>query len=358
MIRRILALRPRALGDGVLTTPALRALARGHRGATLDVVTERPYAPLLAGLAEVARVWTLERSVRATLVLGLRLRRERYDLVVDFFGNPRTALLTRLSGAPRRAGYDLRGRRSAYTLRVARSVPAERGEREYAAAVHVRLAVAAGGIEDGLDTRVALGDVARTQAVRVLAQAGVRDPARTIGLIAAGTWATKTWPWSHAAILARGLIGAGWEVLALVGPGEGAVAATLERLAPGVRVLPPCGVAVLAAVIARLAAVAGTDSGPRHLAVALNVPSFAWFGPTHPDTWSPPDPRHGSWWTSLPCRGCDRTACPHWNCMPSLAPARALELVLDHLDRTRAPARFGLEPDARTTADFRPAAGA
>lgn len=358
MIRRILALRPRALGDVVLTTPALRALARGHRGATLDVVTERPYAPLLAGLPEVTRVWTLERSTRATLALGLQLRRERYDLVVDFFGNPRTALLSRVSGAPRRAGYDLRGRRGAYTLRVARSVHPELGEREYAAAVHVRLAIAAGGIDDGLETRVALGDAARTAAAGLLAAAGVLDPARTIGLIAAGTWATKTWPWSHAASLARGLMNAGWEVLALVGPGESAVAATLDRLAPGVRVLPSCGVAELAAVIARLSAVAGTDSGPRHLAAALGVPSFAWFGPTHPDTWSPPDPRHGFWWTSLPCRGCDRTACPHWNCMPSLAPARAAQLVLDHLDRLRARAGLGVLADARPTADLRTPAGA
>ena len=358
MIRRILALRPRALGDVVLTTPALRALARGHRGATLDVVTERPYAPLVAGLPEVGRVWTLDRTTRGTLTLGSDLRRQRYDLVVDFFGNPRTAQLVRLSGAPNRAGYDLRGRGGSYTLKVARSVVPEHGEREYAAAVHVRLAVAAGGIADGLETRIALVDSARVESTRVLSGAGVRDPSRTIGLIAAGTWATKTWPWSHAAALARGLMSAGWEVLALVGPGETAVAASLERLAPGVCVLPPCGVAVLAAVIGRLAAVIGTDSGPRHLAVALGVPSFAWFGPTHPDTWSPRDPRHGFWWTSLPCRGCDRTACPHWNCMPSLAPARAVELVLDHLDRTRARAGTDHTDDARPTADLRTPAGA
>ncbi len=358
MIRRILALRPRALGDVVLTTPALRALARGHRGATLDVVTERPYAPLLAGLPEVARVWTLDRTLSGTLTLGRELRRQRYDLAVDFFGNPRTAQLVGLSGAPIRAGYDLRGRRGVYTLRVARSVAPERGAREYAAAVHVRLAVAAGGVADGLDTRIALSDEARAEAARVIAASGVINPARTIGLIAAGTWATKTWPRSHAAVLARGLMGVGWEVLALVGPGESAVAATLTRLAPGVRVLPACDVAALAAVIARLAAVAGTDSGPRHLAVALGVPSFAWFGPTHPDTWSPPDPRHGYWWTALPCRGCDRTVCPHWNCMPSLAPARATELVLDHLDRTRARTVSGAPADARPTADLRTPAGA
>src|SRR5262249_61626856 len=59
---RILAVRLRALGDVVLTTPALRALKRGHPGAELDVVTDPRYVTLLEWLPEVSRVWPLERS--------------------------------------------------------------------------------------------------------------------------------------------------------------------------------------------------------------------------------------------------------------------------------------------------------
>ncbi len=109
--------------------------------------------------------------------------------------------------------------------------------------------------------------------------------------------------------------------------------AALQALAPGVKALPACGLAALAGAIAGLGAVVGTDSGPRHVAAALGVPTFAWFGPTHPDTWNPPGPAHGFWWTSLPCRGCDRTRCPHWKCLPGLSPAQAAERVLAHLER-------------------------
>lgn len=66
---------------------------------------------------------------------------------------------------------------------------------------------------------------------------------------------------------------------------------------------------------------------------ALGVPSFAWFGPTHPDTWNPPGEAHGFWRTELPCRACDLTACPHWNCLPALAPDAGAALVLAHLER-------------------------
>lgn len=328
----ILAIRLRTLGDVVLVTPALRALGRGHPGRPLEVVTEARYAPLLAGLPEVSRVWEARRSSAGTVELAWRLRERRFDWAVDFFGNPRSALLTRGCGARRRAGYEVRGRAGAYHVRVPRTLAPAPGRREHAAATHVRLAVAAGGIPDGEDPRVSLPEAARAAAGPLLERAGVGDPGRTVGLVAAGTWATKTWPLGHAALLARELMSAGRPVLLLGGPGEEAVAATMARLAPGIRLLPPCDVGTLGAVIERLGAVAGTDSGPRHLAAALGRPTFAWFGPTHPDTWNPVGERHGSWWTDLPCRGCDRTRCPHWSCLPALEPATAARRVLEHLE--------------------------
>ncbi len=348
---RILAIRPRALGDVVLVTPALRALARGHAEATIEVVTEARYGPLLEGLEGISRVWKAERSAAATLRLIPELRRRRFDLAVDFFGNPRSALVTRASGARRTAGYALRGREYAYDLRVPRTLtfgigPDRRARREYAAATHVRLAVAAGGREDGLDARIARTRRAAA-AARLIEASGLRDPDRAVGLVPAGSWATKTWPAVNSGFLARAIMAAGREVLLLTGPGEEAVADTVRRHAPGVSHLPPCGVADLAAVITRLGMVVGTDSGPKHLAAALGVPTFTWYGPTHPDTWSPPGPAHASWWTPLPCRGCDRTACAHWNCMPGLDAGRGTRLVLEHLERHE-----------RTTSALRSPAGA
>ena len=330
-MERILAIRLRALGDVVLTTPALRALRRGHPGAALEVVTEPRYAPLLEGLAGVDRVWPLARTARATVGLIAALRARRFDLAVDFFGNPRSAQVAVGAGAARTAGYALRGRRHAYDVTVPRDHAPAPGRREYAAAAHLRLAAAVGGIDDGLEARVAARPGADAEAERLLVEAGVERASRTVALIAAGTWPTKTWPLGSAALLARRLLAAGHGVLAVIGPGEESLGERLAKLAPGTRRLPPCDVGALAAVLARLEAVVGTDSGPRHLAAALGRPTYAWFGPTHPDTWSSPGPRHGFWQTPLPCRACDRTSCPHWSCMPGLSPDDAADRVLAHL---------------------------
>lgn len=328
----VLAIRLRALGDVVLTVPALRALRKGHGSAPLDVVTDPRYVPLLACLPWVRRVYGLGRGAFDTLRLAARLRGERYALAVDFFGNPRSAWLAALAGARTTAGYDLRGRRHFYRLRVPREVSPGPGRREFAAAVHRRLAIAAGGADDGLDTRLAPPESARAAAGALLARAGVRDPSRAIGLVAAGTWPTKTWPASHAAVFARVLIARGREVLLIAGPGEEATTSWLAARVPGLAVLPPCGILELLAVTARLAVVAGTDSGTRHLAAAAGTPTYTWQGPTHPDTWTAPDPRHAFWQTPLPCRACDRTRCPHWSCLPTLEPHDAASRVLGHLE--------------------------
>ncbi len=336
---RILALRPRALGDLVLITPALRALKKAWPHAELDVVVETRYGETFEGHPHVDRVWPLERSTAATLGLARRLRARGYRIAVDFFGNPRSAALTRLSGAALRVGFALRGRSYAYHRGVPRHVPPAWGEREYAAMAHLRLAAAAGAPSDDWRPEIRVSDAARERAAGWFRRWGIAG--RVIGLVAAGSWPTKTWPAGFAALLARGLLARG-QVLLLAGPGEEDLDRRLVALVPGLRVLPRCGVQDLAATIERLDLVVGTDAGPKHLAVALGVPTFTWFGPTHPDTWSPPDPRHRVWRTTLPCAACDLTRCSHWSCLPGLSPQRALEQVEEHWNgHERAPAGFG-----------------
>jgi ADP-heptose:LPS heptosyltransferase len=329
----VVAVRLRALGDVTLATAALHSLATGHPGSPLHVVTESRFAPLLEGQPGIARVWPLERTTRSTLRTVWRLRALKPALAVDLFGNARSAVLARGSGAASVWGFDLRGRSRLYDHTVPRVAHLDDERREYAAASLLRLARAAGGADVPALPRLVLTDAARRAGESALLRAGVSEPARTVALVPAGSWPTKTWPLSHAAVLATELRASGYEVLAIGGPGEESALARLAALAPGTRTLRAEDVAALAGAIAPLRALVGTDSGPRHLAVAFDVPTYTWFGPAHPDAWTPANPRHGYWRTSLPCRACERTVCPHWNCLPALSPGEAAERVLAHLAR-------------------------
>jgi ADP-heptose:LPS heptosyltransferase len=122
---KILLIRLRLIGDVVFTTPLLGALKRTYPHAHLAYMVERAAAPVVAGNPHIDELIVVEKSrgwrrVREDAKLALRLRRARFDLVLDLHGGPRSALLTFATGAPRRIGYDIQGRRGLYTRRVHR----------------------------------------------------------------------------------------------------------------------------------------------------------------------------------------------------------------------------------------------
>src|SRR3954464_6868254 len=122
---RILLVRLRQIGDVVFTTPAVHALRRRFPDAHLAYLVEPAAAPIVEHNPHLDRVIIAprQRGVRGLLgdlALGRRLRAERYDLAIDFHGGPRASLLTWLSGAPERLGYEIAARGWMYTRRVAR----------------------------------------------------------------------------------------------------------------------------------------------------------------------------------------------------------------------------------------------
>jgi len=105
---RILVLEVAGLGDNVHLLPALWRVRQAWPGATLHVCAAQGTAELFRLTPWVDRVWPYPWNPRpglaAHVAFGLRLRRERFDLAINFSGSDRTTLLTRLTGAPQRWG--------------------------------------------------------------------------------------------------------------------------------------------------------------------------------------------------------------------------------------------------------------
>jgi hypothetical protein len=101
----ILLIRLRLIGDVVFTTPVIAALKHRFPGASLTYLVEPAAEPVVRHNPHLDRVLVVERprGVRRLWydwALARRLRRARFDLVIDFHGGPRSAWLTRASGAP------------------------------------------------------------------------------------------------------------------------------------------------------------------------------------------------------------------------------------------------------------------
>jgi ADP-heptose:LPS heptosyltransferase len=112
---KILLVRLRLIGDVVFTTPVIRALRRRYPHARLDYLVEPAAAPIVTGNPHLNEVIVAPKPrglgrLMADVRLARTLRSARYDIVIDLHGGPRSGWLTWASGAPRRIGYDIKGR--------------------------------------------------------------------------------------------------------------------------------------------------------------------------------------------------------------------------------------------------------
>ena len=322
------------LGDVVLTTPLLAALAARH--GPVDVVTTPGAAPLLETHPAVRRVIPYDKrgtdgGLRGLVRLARELRAERYECAYLPHRSLRTAALAWLARIPVRIGFR-DGWRPLYT--VARRRPQ-------------------GGHE--IDRLLALaGEAAGTYAVELhptpedeqtvtalLAAGEVRGP---FAALAPGSiWGSKRWP--YYGDLARGLAER-VPVVVVGGPEDAGLGEETIRAVTGGKgrygAVNACGKLTLrqsAALIARAAVLVTNDSATLHLATAAGTPLVAVFGPTIPEFgFGPVGPGNASVGVAgLACRPCSPhgpPSCPlgHHRCMRDLGP----EVVAAAIEETGA----------------------
>ncbi|HXF58629.1 MAG TPA: glycosyltransferase family 9 protein [Candidatus Saccharimonadales bacterium] len=324
-VRRVLVLRHRAAGDLLLTTPALRALRAGLPEAAIEILVARGTGDLLRGNPDVDRVLELDRrSLLGQASRYVSLSRGGYDLVLDMVSNPRSAFMAALTRAPIRVGYDIPGRSGAYTVRVPREPRGPDGPIvRYAPEGPLDLVRAIGIEPRGLDLtfHVAAEGTLWTEEWLHHSKLGARP---IVACLPSGTWPSKTWIPERFAAVMDALHDAA-DVVWLWGPGEEGLARDCRARMKRPSVLSPAaGWQELAAILQRCALLVSNDSGPKHLAVALRVPTVTIFGPTHPGAWQPPSGPHAAVEaTGLDCLHCNHTRCPlpgerHMRCMIGL----------------------------------------
>jgi ADP-heptose:LPS heptosyltransferase len=116
-LMRILIVQPRRIGDVILTTPAIDALRNKFPDARIEFLAEVAAAPVLEGYPGLDETLLFDKNLFRWIP---EIRRRRYDWVLDFMCNPRTAQLTALSGATVRAGFDVPVWGRVYNRRVPR----------------------------------------------------------------------------------------------------------------------------------------------------------------------------------------------------------------------------------------------
>ncbi len=311
---RILGIRFSALGDTLLTFPALRLLRATYPDIHLAFLTDTRCAGLFDGLEVLDELLTLDRGALKRLRPGAvaqllnRVLRPalfgRWDVVIDFQGFTETAAIGALTGAPIRVGRRYK-------------TGAHRLYRPWIDAPHLPIYMTDAHIDTIVRAGLAPAPAARRQAgaarfYRTPAEASRRwltrcasrrqptaEQAPSIAFFVGAAKAHKLWPAARFAQLARRLAAElPHSFLIFAGPGEQEITRQVvedatqhglaDRVADG-----GCGdLATLAAAFEHCSATVSNDTGPLHLSVAVGTPTLGIFSTGDPHFIPPPPHRY------------------------------------------------------------------
>lgn len=269
----ITIIRSGAIGDFVLTLPAVNALQLAYPRSRLRLIGN----PSILRLGPVENLVDINSADMSGLynpdgAVPERTRAlfARVDLLMAYAVDPDRRLQARLSETVRGRAivFDPRPRRDTHIV-------------EHLLAPLLRISIP---VSDPIP-RIRLNEAELAQSRGILQRQRLPSPVVAIHPGAGGP--EKCWPLPSFLKLARELHARGAGVFVLCGPVERHVVDTLR---PHVPSLIPGDLRSLAGLLRHADLLVGNDSGPGHIAAAVGTPTLTLFGPTDPETWAPRHP--------------------------------------------------------------------
>ncbi len=364
--KNVLIIRLGAIGDVLRTLPAVNAWRRHCPEARFTWLVEPAAASVLEGHVALDRVLIFERGLfsgflrspkqlwraLASLFGLLRdLRSGNFDLVVDFHSILKSALFARFSGAPERAGFtrpDAKEGSHLFYTRHFRPANSDLNRVERALGLVDFLGVSVAG---PVTYQLPLTGVHIQRAkASLLSLEKLQGDGPIIALHPGSSPKTSYKRWHQNGYV--GLINAlvekiGARVILTWGPGE---RETVELIAGNLRV--PVVVAKKTSSLLELAAIfaacdlyVGGDTGPMHLAVAMDTPVVAIFGPTHPQVNAPYGAPYRIVRHPLHCSPCRKRSCKSHLCLEAIGWRQVFSEVENLLAETGKKDRKSLMPE-------------
>ena len=337
--KRILVRVPTWIGDAVMATPVFRALRAAHPEAEIVLEGRPVLEELLRGLPSFDRFLPDPGGgLRAMLARARGLREHGFDWAVLLPDSQRAVLGPFLARIPRRVGY-ARDPLRRLLLSEALAPPREGRKRLPIPMTerYLRISRQLGCPDRGSELELAVDPAEAERCETRLRELGAA-PETPILVVTPGAsfGASKLWPPEHFASACDG-IARRLGLLPVLAPGPMELAIA-QRIAAAARerilalVDPPPTLEQVKALVARSRLVLTNDTGPRHIAVALDRPTVVVMGPTDPRHTAQHLERQRVLREPVECSPCQRKICPiDHRCMTRLAPERAIAAAEDLL---------------------------
>ena len=306
---RILLIQFRMIGDVLLNTPLVRALRQHYPQSYIAYCTEPVPAGVLKGNPMMDEIILHPRpsTLREEWRFIRSIRQRGFDVVIDVMGNPRSALLSLMSGARHRIAFARWPRSLCYTILVEHRHDLQ----EYTVEKRLRLLQPLGIQASDTSAVVTYSPEERKSANAFLEENGVKADDLLVCIDPTSHVYTRQWPakcFSELVDLLDAKLGA--RVCLLWGPGEkeyveGIAASSHTR--PLLN--PPWELTHIAALLDRADLFVGCDSAPGHIAVSQQTPTVTVFGAQNSANWRPVEAQHRVVKKGLPCQPCGQRTC-------------------------------------------------
>jgi 3-deoxy-D-manno-octulosonic-acid transferase/heptosyltransferase-1 len=344
----ILMIKLSAIGDVIHTLPALSALRKKVPDAHITWVIEETAADLIMDHPALDRViisrrksWLNDvktgrfgRPIKEFIKFVQALRDRPYDLVIDFHGLFKSAVIVLLSGGRRKLGYDSMQELSG--LFYSEKIPEDM--KKHAVDRYLDFLHYLGANVEAPEFAIPIGKDRQTHVASILQAEGIDIEKPFVAVSPVALWETKLWQDEKFARLCDRIVGELNIPVIITGSAhEKPYTESIIKEAKTAKVVNLAGQTTLkdlACLYRQAAVVVTTDSGPMHIATAVGTPVVALFGPTDPRRTGPYGPGHTVISKALPCSPCFLKTCESQQCMRDITVEEVFEAVKEKLEET------------------------
>ncbi|MCK5050275.1 MAG: lipopolysaccharide heptosyltransferase II [Candidatus Cloacimonetes bacterium] len=318
-MKKILVIRLSSLGDIVLTQSVMQALRNEFPDSQIHYLTKKVYSPIVEMFNCVDEIHYWENKYS----LLKNLRKLKFDLAIDLHSKFNTFIIKSFISAKRTVTYNKK-----HLLR--RQIVKKRTNKTISSTVALYFTALR---KIGLESEVSTPNLFPVNNAVMPEVFPTGNQAKYIGLFPGALHKTKQYPVEQLAEFIDS-VPTEWDCqfLTFGSKAERLLAEELNSLTE-INIIDLCGkldLQQLVFAINKMDAVITNDSGPMHIAAALEKPQIAIFGATHPKLgFAPMNEKAILLFADLPCRPCSLHGgkeCPlkHFNCMKSIAAEQIL----------------------------------
>lgn len=339
----ILIVKPSSLGDILHAFPAVNLIKESLPGASIDWLATPAFAPILSYCEGVSDIIDFPRKELASpytflpslVKLIKALRRKNYDMVIDLQGLFRSAVFAKAAKAKLVAGFETPREpisRLFYDIKI--KIPPELS---HAVEKNAFLVSELLGIKYRVPS-LTLPEIIKNSAPvnESLRAFAIEKDDILIGVIPGARWNSKKWPPAFFAEIINSTSEKNSRCKFIISGAASDAPSALEIQTKTssekvFNMTGRTGTAELVELLRKCSALITNDSGPMHIAAAMNIPVMAFFGPTIPEKTGPYGKNHVILKANTNCIGCLKRYCPDesYKCHKGIAPADAVNKLLE-----------------------------